>query len=135
MLAKCFNYFFENKNKPGDHEDSVELIAVLLYPSIVKEIFEFDVATSNYSFDYNLKKIEIDRLLENFKESINILLDNPELADDNIVKTKLKEFVLLVSKSQEAPSQPGFTLTTAEVTRDGARVRVNLKAFRWIQGE
>ncbi len=108
LLAKCLNYFFELKTVPDNFDDGVEVIAVLLYPSIVEELFEFDISSSDYSFDFNIKKVEIDRLLENFKESISILLDNPELVDDNIVKTKLKEFVLLVSKSQEAPSQLDF---------------------------
>jgi len=108
LLAKCLNYFFETDDEQKKCGDGLELIGVMLYPSLVKEIFEFDVATSDYSVDFNLKKIGIDRLLDNFRESINILLDNPELADDIIVKTKLKEFVLLVSKSQEAPSQLDF---------------------------
>ena len=108
LLAKCLNYFFEKNSKPSEPVDEIEVIAVLLYPSIVKELFEFDVLSSDYTFDFNLKQIEIDRLLENFKDSINILLDNPELADDKIVETKLREFILLVSKSQEAPSQLDF---------------------------
>jgi AraC-like DNA-binding protein len=108
LLAKCLNYFFESKTDSKSQNDGSEFIAVLLYPSLVEELFEFDISTSSYSFDFNIKKIEIDRLLENFKESISILLDNPELADENIIKTKLKEFVLLVSKSQEAPSQLDF---------------------------
>jgi AraC-like DNA-binding protein len=37
-----------------------------------------------------------------------MLLDNPELADETLIKTKLKEFVLLVSKTQNAPSQLDF---------------------------
>ncbi len=36
------------------------------------------------------------------------MLDNPELADESIIKTKLKEFVLLIAKSQGAPSQLDF---------------------------
>ena len=58
--------------------------------------------------EYNIKQIEVDRLLVNFKESISILLDNPELADESIIQTKLKEFVLLIAKSQNAPSQLDF---------------------------
>ena len=108
LLAKCLNYFFEKKSRPEIPNEEIEVIAVLLYPSIVQELFEFDVFDSEYSFDFNLKQIEIDRLLENFRDSINILLDNPELADDKIVETKLREFILLVSKSQEAPSQLDF---------------------------
>jgi AraC-like DNA-binding protein len=108
LLAKCMNYFFETNEQQRKSSDGVEVIAVLLYPSIVQELFEFDVSNHDYSFNFNIKQVELDRLLENFKESINILLDNPELADENIIKTKLKEFVLLVSKSQEAPSQLDF---------------------------
>lgn len=108
LLAKCLNYFFETNEEQRKHGEGVEVIGVILYPSLIKELFEFDITTSNYSVDYNIKQIEVDRLLENFRESINILIDNPELADDNIVKTKLREFVLLVSKSQNAPSQLDF---------------------------
>jgi len=108
LLAKCLNYFYEADNKQNKSGDGVEVTGIMLYPSLVKELFEFDITTSDYTVDFNLKKIEITRLLENFRESINILLENPELADDNIVKTKLKEFVLLISKSQESPSQLDF---------------------------
>jgi AraC-like DNA-binding protein len=108
LLAKCLNYFFETNDEQKKCGDGVEVIGILLYPSLVKELFEFDITSSNYGVDFNLKKIEINRLLDNFRESISILIDNPELADDNIVKTKLKEFILLISKSQESPSQLDF---------------------------
>lgn len=108
LLAKCLNFFFEPSNKQKTCVEGVDSTGVFLYPSLVKELFEFDLSTSNYNFDFNLKHVEVDRLLENYKESINILLDNPELADERLVENKLKEFVLLVSKSQEAPSQLDF---------------------------
>ena len=108
ILAKCLNYFFETNYEQQKNRDGLEVIAVILYPSLVQEIFEFDLSISNYSLAYNIKQVEVDRLLANFKESINILLDNPELADESIIKTKLKEFVLLISKSQNAPSQLDF---------------------------
>lgn len=108
LLAKCLNYFFEANEEQKKSGDGVEVIAVLLYPSLIKELFEFDIPTTNYAINFNFKKVEVDRLLANFKESINILLDNPELADESIVKNKLKEFVLLISKTQDAPSQLDF---------------------------
>jgi AraC-like DNA-binding protein len=108
VLAKCLNYFFETDNKQKESSDGIEVIAVILHPSQVEELFEFDLSQSDYSIDYNIKQIEVDRLLANFKESINILLDNPELADERMVETKLKEFVLLLTKSQNAPSQLDF---------------------------
>lgn len=108
VLAKCLNYFFESNDRQKQSGDGIEVIAVILYPSLVEELFEFDLSQSNYSFDYNIKRIEVDRLLVNFRESINILIDNPELADESIIQTKLKEFVLLIAKSQDAPSQLDF---------------------------
>jgi AraC family transcriptional regulator, exoenzyme S synthesis regulatory protein ExsA len=108
LLAKCLNYFFESNNEQKKTSSEVEAIAVILYPSLIKEIFEFDLSASNYEIDFNLKQIELDRLLLNFKESISILLDNPELVDENLIKTKLREFVLLISKSQNAPSELDF---------------------------
>jgi len=108
VLAKCLNYFFESKDKQKRSGSGVEVIAVILYPALVEELFEFDLSKSDYTLDYNIKKVEVDRLLVNFRESINILLDHPDLADESIIKTKLKEFVLLMAKSQEAPSQLDF---------------------------
>lgn len=108
ILAKCLNYFFETNKNQSKSGDGIEVIAVILYPSLVEEIFDFDLSQSKFSLDYNIKQVEVDRLLTNYKESINILLDNPGLADESIIRTKLKEFVLLVAKSQHAPSQLDF---------------------------
>lgn len=108
ILAKCLNYFFETDKKQKKSNNVIEVIAVILHPSQVEELFEFDLSKSEYSLDYNIKQIEVDRLLANFRESINILLDNPELADERMIETKLKEFILLITKSQNAPSQLDF---------------------------
>lgn len=108
LLAKCLNYFFETNEKQRSVGKGVEVIGLLLYPEIVNEIFQFDIYSSNHQVDYNLKKIEVNRLLEHFRESISILLDNPELADESLIKTKLREFVLLMSKTVDAPSELDF---------------------------
>ncbi len=108
LLAKCLNYFFETNEKQRSVGTGVEVIGLLLYPEIVNEIFQFNIYSSNHQVDYNLKKIEVNRLLEHFRESISILLDNPELADESLIKTKLREFVLLMSKTVDAPSELDF---------------------------
>ncbi len=108
LLAKCFNYFFETSKQQRETNNSIEVVGVLLYPSIVEELFQFDVTHSTHTVDYNITQVPINGLLNNFKDSINMLLDNPELADEILIKTKLKEFVLLVSKTQNAPSQLDF---------------------------
>ncbi|MEM7511807.1 MAG: helix-turn-helix domain-containing protein [Bacteroidota bacterium] len=108
LLAKCFDFYFEASEAQRAAHDTLEAIGVLLYPSLIEELFQFDLSQSNHRVDYNLKRIEIDALLNSFKESINILLDNPELADEGMIKTKLKEFVLLICKTVNAGSQLDF---------------------------
>jgi AraC-like DNA-binding protein len=108
LLAKCMNYFYESSEEQRKNTDCFVSTGIFIYPSLVQELFEFDLSKSNYTVDFNLKKIEVDRLLENYRNSINILLDNPELADEQMVATKLKEFILLITKSQQAPSRLDF---------------------------
>lgn len=108
MLAKCMNYFFEPSKNKAICNEGIESIGIFLYPSLIEELFEFDLNTSDFTVDYNLKKVQVDRLLDNYKQSIDILLSNPELADEQMIKNKLKEFVLLISKSQDAPSELDF---------------------------
>lgn len=108
LLAKCFDYFFEMNQKQRDANSTLEAVGVLLYPSLIKELFQFDVTDSSYSVDFNIKTVEVEGLLQTFQESINILIENPELADELLIQTKIKEFVLLMSKTQNAPSETDF---------------------------
>lgn len=95
------------KNKKNTSEN-IEVVGVLLFQDIIEELFQFESTISSYEVKFNIKGVQIDALLSNFKDSISLLLDNPELADETLIKTKLKEFVLLISKTQNAPSQLDF---------------------------
>lgn len=108
LLSKCFDYFFETNKRQRKSSEFLEAIGVLIYPSMVEELFSFNISSSKHTVNYNVKQIQIDGLLYNFKQSIDILLDNPDLADEEMIKMKLKEFILLVSKTQNAPSQLDF---------------------------
>jgi len=107
ILAKCLNYFFETSEHQRTGE-GVEVIAVLLYPDVLEELFDFDLASAKHKINYDVKQVVINDLLENFKQSISLLIDNPELADENVIETKLREFVLLMTKSQNIPDQYEF---------------------------
>jgi len=108
VLAKCLNYYFETKQKNRAAEEDIEVIAVLLYPGILEQLFDFELSSSVHSINYDIKQVVINELLENFKRSISLLIDNPELADEKIIEAKLKEFVLLMTKSQDIPDQYEF---------------------------
>ena len=108
MIAKCLNYFFEPTKNQKTCNDGIESVGIFLYPSLVKDLFDLDITSSDHRNDYNVKQVQVDLMLTNFRQSIDILLENPELVDDAIIKTKLKEFIQLLIKSQNAPSQLDF---------------------------
>ncbi|MBL4592603.1 MAG: helix-turn-helix transcriptional regulator [Flavobacteriales bacterium] len=103
LFAKCGNYFFEKQTS-----NKITLIGVYFYPEIIKHLFKENLFSSDYTTNYDAKKIVIDKLLSNFKTNISYLLDNPVIVDDDLLLTKLKEFIILLSKSENAPSVISF---------------------------
>lgn len=109
VLAKCMNYFFESDHRKAETKpEGIEVIAVLLYPSMLEQIVDFDLTSEPSTPGYEIKQVVINDLLENFKRSISLLIDNPELADETIIEAKIKEFVLLMTRSQELSNQNQF---------------------------
>ena len=100
LLAKCFNFFIETTEKQRNLSQEMEFIGVFLFPEQAEEIMDINLSNSNYKVNFNIKKIDIDALFTSYKNSINILLDKPEIADEDIIKLKLKEMIILLSKSQ-----------------------------------
>jgi AraC family transcriptional regulator, exoenzyme S synthesis regulatory protein ExsA len=108
LLAKCLNYFYETIKKPSETNDNVEVIGIMLYPELIKSLFDFDISISNHKVDFNLKQVQVNKLLEHYRDSIKILLENPELADEELIKNKLREFIILMTKTINAPSELDF---------------------------
>ncbi|MFI1773330.1 helix-turn-helix domain-containing protein [Thalassobellus citreus] len=103
LFAKCGNYFFEKQSS-----EKITLIAAYFYPEILKQIFSTDILSSDFTTKYDAKKVVIDKLLSDFKDNISYLLENPNVVDDTYLLTKLKEFIILLSKSENAPSVISF---------------------------
>ena len=80
----------------------------MLYPELAQDLFDFDVKKSSHTVDYNLKQVQVNKLLEHYRDSIIILIENPELADEELIKNKLIEFVILMTKTVDAPSELDF---------------------------
>ncbi|MFI5137820.1 MAG: helix-turn-helix domain-containing protein [Sphingobacteriales bacterium] len=112
MLSKCGNYFIEEiPVDPNSHQASVSAITAYFYPSIIKKIFQTDLSLQGFQNNFDtikVNKANIEPLLKSFLDSINYLLDNPSLADENMIVNKLKELLLLLSKSEKAASINAF---------------------------
>jgi AraC-like DNA-binding protein len=88
-----------------------EIMRILLHPSIVEDLFKNDLHYSSFHHDFNVKKNKLDAVLLNCKESITLLLENPSLCDENLIRSKLKEFISLILKMVKAPSELAFLVT------------------------
>lgn len=108
LLAKCSDYFFEQTNVDQEKAATVRGIGAYFYPAIVKELFDVDLSISDFETDYDATKVNIDGLMENFINGIEFLLDNPSISTDSMIRIKLKEFLLLLSKTENAPSLLDF---------------------------
>tara|TARA_R110002050_G_scaffold263024_1_gene403406 strand:+ start:4679 stop:5521 length:843 start_codon:yes stop_codon:yes gene_type:complete len=108
MLAKCLNYFYESLKKRDEAFDNVAVLGIMLYPELIKDLFDFDINTSTHQVNYNLKQVEVNQLLRHYRDSVMILLENPELADEELLKNKLREFIILMTKTTQAPSELDF---------------------------
>lgn len=109
MLAKCGNYFIEpvsiNKNK---REETFSAIGAFFYPEIVKGFFETDLSLQNFQNNFDAIKVNVEPLMKSFIESIDFIVDNPTIADENLILNKLKELLLILSKSENSASINDF---------------------------
>ena len=100
LLAKCFNFFIETTKEQRTLSKEMEFIGVFLFPEQVEEIMDINLSNSTHKVNFNIKKIDIDALFTSYKNSINVLLDHPEIADQEMIELKLREMIILISKSQ-----------------------------------
>lgn len=107
LLAQCGNYYFE-KTKTSNSNNNISFIGAYFHPDIVKYFFQSDLAINQFSIPFDATKINMEPILKTFLESLNFLFDNPLIADENMVLNKLKELLILLSKSEKAASIHAF---------------------------
>lgn len=109
MLAKCGNYFIENVtiNEKTEHP-VISVVGAFFYPKMVKSFFQSDLSIEQFHSNFDTVKINIEPLMRSFIDSINFMLNNPKVADENLIITKLKELLLLLSKSEQGSSINSF---------------------------
>lgn len=109
MLAKCGNYFFEElilSNNQG--ENKIIAISAYFYPEIIKHIFTIDLDLQKINNSFDVNNISAEPLLKSFSDSVDFLLNNPSIADDNLILLKLKELILLISRTNQVDKLNDF---------------------------
>lgn len=105
MIAKCGNYFIENKNTSNKQtSETVKVIGAFFYPQMVKEFFANDLSIEPFNKPITVSKVHIDSMIDQFVDNLNYIFDNPTVIDDNLILNKLKELLILLSKSEKSSS-------------------------------
>lgn len=107
LLAKCGNYYIENPNQNKEEED-ISFIGAYFYPDLVKHFFQSDIDVEQIKKPFDATKVDVEPMLNLFLKSLDFLFDNPLIVDDNLIINKLKELLILLSKSERAESIQSF---------------------------
>jgi hypothetical protein len=94
VFAKCGNYFIE---QPFEHkrDETIIVFGAYFYPDMVKDFFQTDLKLVDFNQNFDVSTSKVEPLVKLLVESIGYLFENQELADDNLVLSKLKELLNL----------------------------------------
>lgn len=106
FLSKCGDYFFEDLHPEGAKPEPVEVIGIYFHPDIIKKIIPLQLIKWNKKMQS--RSIDIDVLLTHYKESLIHYLNHPQLFDEEMQLLKVKELLLLLAQSHQAPSLHHF---------------------------
>ncbi|TDE05762.1 helix-turn-helix transcriptional regulator [Flavobacterium sandaracinum] len=106
VLLKCGSYFSQIKStvKAQKHE----IVVIHFHPEILKKIYDTElpkVFQQPAILDTNsdLSIINNDFLIEKYIESLLFYFDNPSLINEDLLIIKLKEIILLLCQTKNAP--------------------------------
>ncbi len=104
ILFQCDSFFIELLSE--SKEEEVEVIAIHLYPDILKEIYANELPNTiiEDSLNAKSKKIVDSQMISKFIESLDFYFENSTLVNDDLLELKIKELVLLLIQSNNIES-------------------------------
>lgn len=106
VLLKCGNYFSQMKGSTLSKKS--QIVFVHFNPEILKKIYDTDlpkIFQQPKIVDQNidLTQINNDFLIQKYIESLLFYFDNPTLINEDLLVIKLKEIILLLCQTKNAP--------------------------------
>lgn len=106
VLMKCGNYI--SKMLPSGSSAKYQAIAVHFNPEVLKKIYRSDLPAFLKDPDTSERKVDMAKIGSSafYQKYINSLLfyfENPEIVNEELLVLKLKELILLLTKTEEAP--------------------------------
>lgn len=107
ILMNCGLYYTEWLTST-DYE-KCEAIAVHLYPEVLKKVYENDLElffskASNSNQIPQSYIVKGNEMMDAYIQSLIFYFNNPNLLDEELIKLKLKELILLLLKTEKASS-------------------------------
>lgn len=105
LFKQCGDYIA--KLTASEPNEPIELIAIHLYPEIIREIYEDKLPAFLATKPRNNKNKEIvalknEALLIKYFEGLEFYFEKEELIDEELIKIKLKELLYVLHKSNES---------------------------------
>lgn len=106
VLLKCGNYFSQIKNSATSKNH--QIVIVHFHPEILKRIYDTSLPKiflqpKEIDQSIDLSKINNDFLIQKYIESLLFYFDNPTLTNEDLLVLKLKEIILLLCQTKNAP--------------------------------
>jgi AraC-like DNA-binding protein len=105
LLMKCGNY--TSRMLPAKSSETYQALAVHFYPEVLLKIYENklpDFLKETVNTDTHMTKLNSDALIHKYIEGILFYFNNPNLVNEEILILKLKEIILLLNQTQNAPA-------------------------------
>ncbi len=103
LVLQCGNYI--NQFIETNGSKNCEAIAVHLAPALLQEVYGNNIPDLLSSLEKTrpipFKKEKASALMKTYITSLQFYFDNPELVSDDLLKLKIKELILLLTKTNE----------------------------------
>lgn len=105
VLMKCGNYLSDMVSTP--ESDKYQAVAVHFYPDVLLKIYENklpDFLKNNDQSNTGMAKLNSDILIKKYIDGLLFYFENPQIVDEEILILKLKEIIVLLNKTKNAPA-------------------------------
>ncbi|WP_420320352.1 helix-turn-helix domain-containing protein [Flagellimonas sp.] len=106
VLMKCGNYL--SQMYKSSSSEKYEAVAVHFFPEVLRKVYDNKLPNFLKQKDTGLDKstmakVNSDIIINKYIDSVLFYFDNPNLVNEDILILKLKEIILLLNQTQNAP--------------------------------
>ncbi len=106
VLMKCGNYMYDGIADTTSGQFG--MVAIHFHPDILKQLYEKEIPIfmknrEVQAYSVNMTKVEADVTIQNYMKSLLFYFENPGLVTQELLTLKLKEIILLLLNTKDAP--------------------------------